>query len=306
MKTLIGKTPVIQLDSGHPKVNLYAKCEFLNPTASIKDKVAAYIFEHARSEGILKPKQLVVEASSGNMGASLAAMGCEYGYPVHITCPEKTGAIKRKIIEKFGATLTVCPSVTDADDPRFYVNQAKSIAKKNHGFLVNQYDNLLNRECHYMTTGKEIVDYFIKKKQTLDYFITVGGSGGTVTGCAQRIKESLRETQVIMPDPIGSIYYDLFYYHKVIPEHIKSYRVEGPGNPVFCQSMDLSFIDQVMQFSDEEAFDACDLLARKFGLLVGHSAGANYHIAQKLIQTLTISTSINILILLPDSGIKYL
>ena len=157
-----------------------------------------------------------------------------------------------------------------------------------------------------MTTGKEIVDYFIKKKQTLDYFITVGGSGGTVTGCAQRIKESLRETQVIMPDPIGSIYYDLFYYHKVIPEHIKSYRVEGPGNPVFCQSMDLSFIDQVMQFSDEEAFDACDLLARKFGLLVGHSAGANYHIAQKLIQTLTISTSINILILLPDSGIKYL
>lgn len=306
MRTLIGKTPIIQLESGHPKVNLYAKCEFLNPTASIKDRVAAYILEHARSQGLLQHQQLIVEASSGNMGASLAAIGRQYGHPVHITCPQKTGNIKRNIIEKLGATLTICPNLTDKNDPRFYVNQARSIAKEKKGFLVNQYDSLLNRECHYMTTGQEIVDDFIEKKKTLDYFITVGGSGGTVTGCAHRIKEYFPQTRVVMPDPIGSVYHDLFYCKKIIPENIRCYRVEGPGNPTFCQAMDLSFIDQVMQFSDEEAIEACDLLARKFGLLVGHSAGANYHIAQKIIHALDIQKSINILILLPDSGIKYL
>lgn len=306
MKSLIGYTPIIKLDSGFNNINLYAKCEFVNPTGSIKDRVAQYIIETLTKNNVLRPKQLIVEASSGNMGTSLAALSKIYDHPVHITCPEKTGSIKRKMIQKFGAKLTVCPNVTDANNPNFYVNKACKIAEENEGYFVNQYDNTLNTECHYHTTGQEIVDYFTEQQLSLDYFITVGGSGGTVTGCAKKIKEHFAKTQVVMPDPFGSVYHDLFYHKKVVPENIKSYRVEGPGNSVFCQSMDLSVIDQVIQFSDEEAFAACDMLVQDHGVFVGHSSGANYHIAQKLMATLALENPINILILLPDSGVKYL
>ncbi len=306
MKSLIGHTPIIKLNSGAKNINLYAKCEFVNPTGSIKDRVAQYMIETLTKNNVLQPNQLIVEASSGNMGTSLAALSKVYDHPVHITCPEKTGGIKRKMIQKFGAKLTVCPSVTDATDPDFYVNKARKIAEENEGYFVNQYDNTLNTECHYHTTGQEIVDYFTQQQIPLDYFITVGGSGGTVTGCAKKIKEHFANAQVVMPDPFGSVYHDLFYHQKVIPENIKSYRVEGPGNSVFCQSMDLFMIDQIIQFSDEEAFAACDALVHDHGVLVGHSSGANYHIAQKLMAALAPDVPINMLILLPDSGVKYL
>ena len=308
VKTLIGNTPVIHLKTANKHVRLFAKCEFLNPTASIKDRVAKYIIEKARKSGDLKPAQLIVEASSGNMGTSVAAVAREYGHPVHITCPEKTGKIKRRMIETFGATLTVCRTTTDTQSGDFYVNRAKAIAAEKNGFLINQYDNLLNPECHYMTTGKEIVEYCIQHRLNLDYFIHVGGSGGTVSGCARRIKAHFPLAKVIMPDPVGSVYYDLKHQGAIIPDNVRSYCVEGPGNPVYCRSMDLNCIDTIIQFNDQDALDACDRLARNFGLLVGHSSGANFYIAQKLISQLQTSTdkTVNIMMLLPDSGIKYL
>ncbi|MFZ9035268.1 MAG: PLP-dependent cysteine synthase family protein [Francisellaceae bacterium] len=309
MEHTIGNTPIIELNSGYDNIRLFVKNEIFNPTGSIKDRVANYIIQKAKNSGLLKPGQLIVEASSGNMGTSLAAIALGYGHPVHITCPDKTGNIKRKMIEKFGAKLTICPSVTDHNDPKFYVNVAKSIAAKENGFLVNQYDNSLNTECHFSTTGQEIIDYFIKQDLNLDYFVTVGGSGGTISGCARKIKSFFPKAKIVMPDPIGSIYYDLFYHGHVIEENIKPYKVEGPGNPVFCQSMDLDAIDEIMQFSDQEAFEGCDQLARKHGLCGGHSTGANYHIVKKLIDRLKKQkkpTATTILFLIPDSGMKYL
>jgi cystathionine beta-synthase len=306
MKELVGHTPIVRLKSNIADVNLYAKCEFMNPTGSIKDRVAVYIIEKLTKEGKLKKNQLIVESSSGNMGTSLAAFAQQYGHPVHITCPEKTGMLKRKLIQAYYAKLTVCPNTTDSNHPDFYVNKAREIALKYDGYFINQYDNPLNTECHYHTTGQEIVDYCTQKRIALDYFITVGGSGGTITGCAKKIKEKFGNTKVVMPDPSGSVYYDLYHHGKVIKENIKSYKAEGPGNPVYCESMDFSYIDDIVKFNDQDAFSGCHLLTKEQGVLAGHSSGANYHIANKIIRTKKSKKPLNILILLPDSGVKYL
>lgn len=306
MKNLVGNTPIIELPSDNEQVRLYAKCEFLSVTASIKDRVAEYIIAHARRTGALKPGQCIVEASSGNMGTALSAMGRHWGHPVHITCPEKTGSAKRKAIQALGAELTICPNVTDAEDPAYYVRQAERIAATQNGFWINQFDNPLNPACHFETTGREIVEFFEAEQKTLDVFITVGGSGGTITGCARRIKKHFPNAKVVMPDPAGSVYHDLFYQGRVIPENVFSYVVEGPGNAVMCRSMDLSVVDKIVRFTDQEAFEGCEALAKRFGLLVGHSAGANYNVAQRVMQNLPLASATNILILLPDSGSKYL
>lgn len=210
------------------------------------------------------------------------------------------------MITSFGADLTICPNIVNTSDQKFYVNQARNFSRAINGYFINQYDNHLNTKCHYEKTGHEIVDYFYNTNQSLDYFITVGGSGGTVTGCAKKIKEYFPNVKVIMPDPYGSVYYDLFYHQRVIDSNIKKYKVEGPGNPINCSSMNLSYIDKVIQFSDHEAFDACDKLSARHGLLCGHSSGANYFGYLKLLSSIKKNRAANILIMLPDSGMKYL
>ena len=306
MLNLIGNTPVIRIDTGIENINLYAKCEFMNPTGSIKDRVAKYILENLQEHDCLKKTRLIVEASSGNMGSSLAALSRFYGYKVHITCPEKTGVIKRNMIKKFGAELTICPSVTDTRDPSFYVNTARKISIDNNGYFINQYDNPLNIDCHYYTTGQEIVDYFHDEDIDLDYFITAGGSGGTITGCAKKIRSRFPHSKIIMPDPYGSVYYDLFYHNKVIEKNIYSYKVEGPGNPIYCKSMNLSLLDKVIRFTDNDAFQSCRELSEEHGILGGHSSGANYFAYKELLKHLDLKRKQNILIMLPDNGIKYL
>lgn len=209
------------------------------------------------------------------------------------------------MIKSFGANLTICKNTADHTDVDFYVNKAKELAKNLNGILINQYDNLLNTECHYKTTGQEIVNYFLTHSQNIDYFITVGGSGGTITGCAKKIKEIYPKTKVVMPDPKGSIYYDIFYHGRSIQENIYSYKVEGPGNPILCKSMDMSYIDKIIQFTDDEAILGCHELAKEQGIYAGHSSGANYFIAKKLIEKLPKDKNYNILIMILDNGMKY-
>ncbi|MGQ4001653.1 cysteine synthase family protein [Francisellaceae bacterium CB299] len=304
MLSLIGDTPIIKFKT-KSKHNIFAKCEFLNPTGSIKDRVAKYIVEKLILDKKLLPKQPIVEASSGNMGTSLAAIGRLYDHPVYITCPSKTGNNKRQSIESFGADLTICKNTSDGEDPEFYVNRARQIAKDVGGVFINQYDNELNTLCHYATTAQEIVDFFIKENLQIDYFVTVGGSGGTVTGCAKKIKEYFPAAKVIMPDPKGSVYYDLFYKGKIIKENIHSYKVEGPGNPVFCKSMDLNYIDEIIQFEDDDAIKSCIKLAQEQGIYAGHSSGSNYFVIDKMIANLPKDKPCNIVTLILDSGIKY-
>lgn len=304
MINLVGNTPIIELKTDSPH-RLFAKCEWLNPTGSIKDRVAKYIINRLLESNEINENSTLVEASSGNMGTSLAALAKAYNLPVHITCPAKTGIAKRNMIEAFGAKLTICNNTADHKDKNFYVNKAKQIANMPNNILINQYDNPLNTECHYETTGKEIVDHLRNNEIDLDYFITVGGSGGTITGCSKRIKEYSSTTKVIMPDPKGSVYYDIFNHGKIIEENIHSYKVEGPGNPVFCKSMNLDYIDKIEQFTDEQAIHGCHELANEQSIYAGHSSGANYFIAKQLLDSLPKDKKYNILIMILDSGLKY-
>ncbi|QLE79591.1 cysteine synthase family protein [Francisella sp. Scap27] len=304
MIDIIGNTPIIKLKT-KSQHNLFAKCEWLNPTGSVKDRVAKYIINKLLESGEINSNTTLVEASSGNMGTSLAAIAKTLDISVHITCPAKTGLAKRKMIETFGAKLTICKNTADHKDKDFYVNKAREIANAPNTVFINQYDNPLNTECHYQTTGKEISDFFVTNQIDLDYFITVGGSGGTITGCSKKIKELSSTTKVIMPDPEGSVYYDIFNYGKVIEDNIHSYKVEGPGNPVFCKSMDLNYIDEIIQFTDEDALQGCHDLANEQGIYAGHSSGANYYIAKQLLNSLPKGKNYNVLIMILDSGLKY-
>ena len=304
MIDVIGNTPIYLLEKT-ATMNLFAKLETYNPTHSIKDRVAYYILNKAHENGYLKAGQLIVECSSGNMGTSLAAIGRIMGHPVHITVPSKTGMIKRKMIELYGAKLTVCPNDIGENGQPSYVNVAQDIAIKHNGYFVNQYQNQLNTQCHYNTTAVEIVEYLKKNNINLDYFVTVGGSGGTITGIAKALKEYNKEIQIIMPDPKGSVYYDYYYHGQAIAENIYPYQSEGPGNSVFCSTMDLQYIDEVIRFNDDDVKKAMSNLALSYGICAGHSTGANYHIVEQL-RKRKAKKPLNVMFMVLDSGMKYM
>lgn len=303
----IGHTPLVRLKSSLPHVQVFGKLEMFNPSGSIKDRVALYVVEKAEAAGLIKPGGTLVECSSGNMGTSLAMVGALKGYSVIVTLPDKTGPMKRKMIETYGAQVVVCPGKVSSDHPDHYTQQAKRIAETlPNAYFVNQYANLWNTECHERTLGPEILD---EMSEPIDYLIACGGSGGTVSGIARYLKSKDPKIKVWVPDPAGSIYYDLFHEGRVVPENIYPYQVEGPGNPVCCPTMDLKALDHMERFSDQEAHEYRSRLAIEQGIFGGDSSGAVYWLYQRLLKKLALSdprSNVRVVLIFPDSGMKYL
>lgn len=302
----IGNTPLVQLKSPHPALRLFGKLEMFNPSGSIKDRVAHYIVEQAERNGLIKPGATLVECSSGNMGTSLAMVGALKGYRVIITVPDKTGPVKRKMIENYGAQVVVCPGKVAADHPDHYTQQARRIAEQTPGaYFINQYQNPWNTDCHAATLGPEL---YRQTQGAVDVLIACGGSGGTVSGVARYLKSQNPALKVIMPDPYGSLYYDLFYHHKIIPENVYPYQVEGPGNPVCCKTMDLSLIDEVVRFRDEDAFQTRTQLTQEQGIFAGDSSCAAYWVFKQVANRLASEAErpLTVVLILPDSGMKYI
>ena len=301
---LIGKTPMLQLSNFNSDLhcNVFAKCEMFNPTLSIKDRIVLFMLRQYESNGTLKHGDVIYEASSGNTGSSLAMIASVLGYKVIITVPEKTSQEKIDTMRTFGAEVIVCPKGLAIDSPEHYSNKARILSQQNQGSIYfNQYDSENNVLAHYRHTAEEIWQQMNGK---IDYFIAPASSGGTISGIGKFLKDKNPKIKIILPDPIGSVFYDHFHGNEL---KSNSYQTEGAGKDKVCSIHDFSIIDDVIQFTDEEAFSAAKKLARKEGVLSGGSSGGALAVAEKIAKTLPQGgIKHNIVVMLPDSGFKYL
>ena len=300
----IGNTPLVKLHylSPNPLVEIWVKLEFFNPTGSIKDRIVKYIVEDAEKSGVLQPGGTLVENTSGNTGAAVAMIAALKGYKAILTMPDKVSKEKQKAPEAFGAKIWLAPTSAPPDSPEHYVNLARKIAAETpNSFRIDQYDNLKNPEAHYKTTGPEI---WQQTDGAVTHFVAAGSTGGTITGVGKYLKEKNKEIKVVMPDPVGSLYYHYFKTGELPQDASCTYQVEGVGEDHVAKAMDFSVVDDMYQFTDQDAFSTARLLARKEGIFGGGTGGANVWGAIKLAKTL--KRKALIVTIIPDNGIRYL
>ena len=301
--SLIGGTPIVRLnkvgkDTG---ATLYAKLEYLNPGTSIKDRIAVQMIADAERSGKLKPGGTIVECTSGNTGMGLALVGCIKGYKSVLVMPDKVSNEKIMALRAFGARVVTTPTAVLPEDPRSYYSVARRIADETPGaFFANQYQNMSNPAAHVNTTGPEIWD---QMGEEIDAVVIATGTGGTISGVGKVLKSRRPEIKMVAVDPVGSIYYDYWKTGK-IPKLVKSYKVEGFGEDHLPGTIDFKMIDEVVQVNDRECFVTARELTRTEGIFTGGSGGGavcgaiKYARAHPEIK--------RILILLPDSGSRYL
>ncbi|EKD55366.1 MAG: hypothetical protein ACD_60C00013G0008 [uncultured bacterium] len=299
----VGNTPLIELKSFSTRqVRLFAKLEMFNPTYSIKDRIVLHILTQAKQKKLLHPGATIIEATSGNTGAALAMMSALMGHKVILTTPEKTSRAKVNAMQAYGADVRISPASAKKGEPEHYISVAKELHSSTpDSFMLNQYENPANIEAHYLTTGPEILN---QMKEKIDYLVACGSSGGTITGVGRFLKEYLPEIKVVMPDPVGSVYYSYFKTGKIDKNVIQPYAVQGVGKDFICGCMDFSVLDDIVQFKDQDAFDSVKKLALQEGIFAGGSSGAALYAADLLIKK--IKRSANIVVIFPDSGLKYL
>src|SRR4051812_23884352 len=301
----IGRTPMVRLNKlvGTKDAAVYAKCEFMNPGGSIKDRMALHILDKAEREGRLKPGATIVENTSGNTGMGVALWAAVKGYRCIFTMPDKMSMEKVNSLKAFGAEVVVTPTNVAAEDPRSYYETAKRIHRETPGsFMLNQYHNPDNIEAHYRMTGPEIEEECRGAGISLDFFVSGLGTGGTMSGAGRYLKEKFRGLRNIGADPEGSVYLDYFKTGKLIQPHV--YKVEGIGEDMLCKAMDFSVLDDVRRVDDKQSFVMARRLAREEGLFAGGSSGSAVHVAVDLARE--IGAGKNIVVVLPDSGSRYI
>lgn len=304
-KQLIGNTAMVDLSSlsANPQVKILGKCEFANPSGSIKDRIADHILNVAEQSGKLKPGGTVVAATSGNTGASVAMIAAMKGYHYIVITNEKTSKEKCDAMRAYGGEVIVAPSGVPADHPDHYQNMAVTLCKENADYFdVDQYDNPNNPEAYYRTLGPEI---WMQTKAKVTHFVAGGSTGGTISGTGRFLKDMNPKIHVMLPDPVGSVFWD-FWAKQMAEKELKakSYQCEGVGKDSIPGAIDFNVVDDMMQVTDKQSFTMCRRLAQKEGMLVGGSAGLNLHAAVELSKTAKPGSVI--VAILADNGVKYL
>ena len=300
----VGETPVLDLShlSRNPAVKILAKCEFANPTGSIKDRMVQFVLEQAEAEGKLPAGGTIVAATSGNTGASVAMLAAMNGYDYKVITNAKCSAEKVNIMSAFGGEVVVGPSGVPADHPDHYQNMAISMCDADPSFYdLDQYSNPLNPESYYHTLGPEI---WANTDGHVTHFVAGGSTGGTMSGTGRYLKDQNPEVECVMADPEGSVFYD--YFKNKVPEEeliAGSYLVEGVGKDSIPGAMDFGVVDGILQVADADAFETCLTVAKTTGVLIGGSSGLNVHGAAVLSGKIEEGVIVTVL---PDSGFKYL
>ncbi len=298
----IGDTPLVRLNriGAGGAVRYWAKLEHLNPTGSVKDRMAKFIVEDAERRGLLRPGGTIVENSSGNTGASLAMIAAVKGYRCIITMPDKMSDEKRRLMESYGAEVVVTPTDVPAESDQSYYSVARRIAAEIPGaFYPDQYNNPINIEAHYRTTGPEL---WRQSGGEIDAVVGGIGTGGTLSGVGRYLKEKKTDIQVVAVDPVGSVFYD--YWRSGTPGAPHVYRVEGIGEDYLVQAVDFDLIDEMLQVGDGESFHLTRRLAREEGIFAGGSSGSVTHGALQYGKRF--DSPRDVVLLFADSGTRYL
>lgn len=270
----IGNTPLIKLNKITKDVPgiVLAKVDYFNPGNSIKDRMALKMVEVAEKEGKLKPGGTIIEGTSGNTGMGLALAAVVKGYKCIFVTTDKQSKEKADILKAVGAEVIVCPTNVLPEDPKSYYSVAARLAKEiPNSYHMNQYDNLANRLAHYESTGPEIW------KQTdgkITHLVCTAGTGGTITGTAQYLKEKNPNIQILAIDVYGSLLTKYFRTGEVDMNEVHPYISEGFGEDFVPKNYDMSVIDYFEQVTDKDGAIMARKLAKEEGIFCGYSAGS--------------------------------
>ncbi len=292
----VGHTPMVRLARIGKDLpgELLAKCEFMNPGGSIKDRIGVKMLLDAEREGRIKPGDTLIEPTSGNTGIGIAMAAAVRGYRVIITLPEKMSQEKQVVLEALGAEIIRTPTEAAWDSPESHIGVARRLRDIiPNAHILDQYANPSNPLAHEETTAREIIDQTGGK---VDAIVITAGTGGTITGVARVIRRELPHCKIVGVDPEGSILAG--------PGEIKSYKVEGIGYDFIPDVLDRRLVDQWIKSNDRDSFLVARQLIRQEGLLVGGSCGAAVWAAMQVSREL--GPGKRVVALLSDSIRNYL
>lgn len=266
VENIVGNTPIIKINYEYlgKKSFVYAKLEYYNLSGSIKDRVAFYIINNAYKRNTLKEGMPIIEATSGNTGIALSSLGALYNHPVYIFMPDFASIERINLMKLYGANVIL----VSKEEGGFIacVNKAKELAKKLNGFLANQFANEDNYLAHYETTAPEIIS---KNLDDLGGYISGVGTGGTLIGVGSRLKEEYKDFKVIAIEPDKM---------QILSGKNKgtNHKIEGIGDDFVPDLYNKNLVDEIIPINDEDAVNMSRLIAKKLGLGVGISSGANF------------------------------
>ncbi len=292
---LIGGTPLVEVVNVERALGLEArvlvKLEYFNPAGSVKDRVAKAMIEDAERRGILKEGSVIIEPTSGNTGIGLASIAAVKGYRIILTMPETMSVERRNILKAYGAELVLTEGARGMSGA---IAKAEELAKEIPGaFIPGQFVNPANPRMHRETTGPEIWE---DTDGAVDFFVAGVGTGGTLTGVGEFLKEKKREVKIVAIEPAGS---PVLSGGKPGP-----HKLQGIGAGFVPEVLNTQIYDEILKIENEDAFAAGKLLAKKEGILVGVSSGAALHGATLLAKRPE-NKGKTIVALLPDSGDRY-
>ncbi|OXB70280.1 UNVERIFIED_CONTAM: hypothetical protein H355_000847 [Colinus virginianus] len=300
----VGGTPMVKLTRLAARhglsCDLLGKCEFLSAGGSVKDRVAKAMIEKAEKDGILRPGDTLIEPTSGNTGIGLALAAAVKGYNMIVTMPNKMSTEKSNTLKCLGATIIRTPTEAAYDDEKSHIKVAEKLQREiPNSHILDQYRNVANPQVHYHVTAEEIL---VQCDGDVDMAVIGAGTGGTITGIGEKLKERCPQCKVIGVDPVGSILAE--------PDHLndknrlKPYHVEGIGYDFVPAVLDRRVVDEWIKVEDVDALCTARELLRVEGLLVGGSSGAAvwaaFQVARKL------CSGQKCVVILPDSSRNYM
>lgn len=290
---LIGQTPLVKLNRlvGSEDADIYLKLEFFNPGSSVKDRIALSMIEEAEKDGRLKSGMTIVEPTSGNTGIGLAMVAAAKGYQTLLVMPDTMSIERRNLLRAYGAELVLTPG---SEGMKGAVNKANELATENEGyFMPQQFENEANPKIHRETTGRELVE---QVGDQVDAFVAGIGTGGTITGAGQVLKEKFPNVHIVAVEPKDSAI--------LSGGNPGPHKIQGIGANFVPDILDTEIYDEIITVANEEAFDIARRLAKEEGILGGISSGAAVFAALKVARQL--GKGKKVVAVIPDNGERYL
>ncbi|PSL27142.1 cysteine synthase A [Planomicrobium soli] len=292
---LIGQTPIVKLNrlTGAEDADVYLKLEYFNPGSSVKDRIALAMIEGAEKSGELNEGDTIIEPTSGNTGIGLAMIAAAKGYKTVLVMPETMSMERRNLLRAYGAELILTPGSDGMNGPNGAIKTAEKLAAENGWFMPQQFNNEANPEVHRLTTGPEIVETM---GDQLDAFISGIGTGGTITGAGQVLRENYKDILIVAVEPSDS---PVLSGGKPGP-----HKIQGIGAGFVPAVLDTNMYDEIIQVTNDQAYETARRAAREEGILGGVSSGAAIHAALQVAKRL--GTGKKVLAIIPSNGERYL